>query len=915
MKKILSIAILFGALQLASAVTIYTEDWGGANTSVRAANTLGLVGWTVIANRQGTPGPWYGIYGLAAANDPGNGLGLTPNVVYFTALTGTNQLGGPGMFYTMTGAGSGSAGNSAFADINPASYTNLTFNVEVRNAAGNLTNYFAVRVGTSWYVAINNQLPLYTDTGGGTYATFTNWTMVYTANASVWNNLTLNATYVTIGSVAGANLSGNITGIGIVELENTNFTSNGDGFNYNKIVINQGQGDFPSNPPTNSAAAVTPQYVYVGGGASFLPTFTGAPNLIYRWKTNGVIINSGVGSKYVGAQTTMLTITNANTNDAFPTYSVVVTNFFGRATNDGMNLIVSNVPAGYLYAETFPYVGPSGNLPFSGVGWVSAVSAGAVGIWQNAPGIGIAYSWSGTATTNAYFTTVTNDTGLSGLPFVAINPASYPAVTLQAQFAPGNGAGTTAANITIYWAVQMGGTWYSSVSPIPTSLTQGNYGMNQLAFNPAATNWNNLTITLTNNSVAIGSQASSALTGNITGAGLIVVHNNTSGASMNFENFAIITNAVTIQAPAIGNNFPLDVGVYSGGGASFGVSATGTQPFTYSWTTNGVLVQDGGRVSGATTPTLTIANLNSGDNGMQIVAYVTNSVGGDESDNSYYGYATLTVSNVPAGLLYSEAFPFVGPVVQNYSISSVGWVEAVVSGAPNALFETTPVTSEGAVSAFFGSAGTTVYYATTATDTNQAGLPFPNINLASYTNLNFSVQIAPYTNSANVTAFLAVQLVQLNGTNWYVAANPLPVITTSDSSTYQNITTNFNPAAANWDNLTVTGSGGSVGSPAASNLSGVMTGAGLVFVTVGIGGDFNFDNFQITGINTSLGSITVGPLTGGNITLSWVPNALVNLQSTTNLLGNWQDVANTLGVSSLTVSVTGPQKFFRLIKH
>jgi hypothetical protein len=306
---------------------------------------------------------------------------------------------------------------------------------------------------------------------------------------------------------------------------------------------------------------------------------------------------------------------------------------------------------------------------------------------------------------------------------------------------------------------------------------------------------------------------------------------------------------------------------------------------------------------------LTIANLNSGDNGMQIVAFVTNSVGGDESDNSYYGYAQLTVTNAYIGLIYSEQFPFVGPVAGNYPISGVGWVEAVVSGAPNALFRAVdvPPTSEGAVSAFFGSAGTTVYYATTATDTNQSGLPFPNVKLSSYPSLNFSVDIAPSSSSSNVTAFVAVQL---NGTNWYVAANPLPVPTTVDSATYATYTMAFNPAAANWKQLTVTSSGGLVGSPAASNLSGVMTGAGLVFVTVGTGGTFDFDNFQITG--TGLGGITVGPLTGGNITLSWVPNALVNLQSTTNLLGNWQDVLNTLGASSYTVSVTGPQKFFRL---
>ena len=72
----------------------------------------------------------------------------------------------------------------------------------------------------------------------------------------------------------------------------------------------------------------------------------------------------------------MLTITNCNTNDALVTYSVVVTNFFGSATNGGLTLIVSNVPPGLLYAENFPYVGPSGgDLPITGVGWVGAAPA------------------------------------------------------------------------------------------------------------------------------------------------------------------------------------------------------------------------------------------------------------------------------------------------------------------------------------------------------------------------------------------------------------------------------------------------------------------------------------------------------------------------------------------------------------
>jgi hypothetical protein len=191
--------------------------------------------------------------------------------------------------------------------------------------------------------------------------------------------------------------------------------------------------------------------------------------------------------------------------------------------------------------------------------------------------------------------------------------------------------------------------------------------------------------------------------------------------------------------------------------------------------------------------------------------------------------------------------------------------------------------------------------------------------LASYTNLTFSVDIAPNSaSSTNVTAYLAVQL---NGANWYVAASPLLGPNAASNSAYSTYTTAFNPTAALWKNLTVTpGTGGAIGATAASNLGGVMTGAGLVFVTVGTGGTFNFDNFLITG--TGVGGNNVGGInaesgTIGNINLSWVGNPAVNVQSTTNLASpNWLDVPNTLGLYSLPVSVTNPPvRFFRLVQH
>ncbi|HWC58127.1 MAG TPA: hypothetical protein VHC44_00430 [Verrucomicrobiae bacterium] len=898
MKKTLLLAILSGAVHLASAGTtnLYIQDWGTTNggSSVGGNGNINLVGWTGVAVTQ-TAGPYLGIFQATGASDAGSGNPLPVNTVYFTGLTPSQST--PGMFYTTDSAGTGTGGDTAFTDIDPTQYTNLTLSVEVRGAATD-TNYFAVRMGSQWYVS-TNQL-----TGSGTlgYPVFTNAVVPFTNAAGAWRLLTINATDVTIGAAPGSDLSGLITGIGIVELPTSG------GFNYNELAITAlGASVAPPVAPTLSGG-VTPQYSYPGGGASFLVQATGTQPLTFIWETNGVPLQSG--GRYIGVNSNILTITNLVVGDDAIAYSVIVTNIAGAATNNSLTLVLSNQPPELLYAENFPYVGPSGNLPLSGVGWVSSASAGtSVGIYEAAAGVGDVFSYSPTATTNIYYTTATNDTGLSGLPFIDINPASYPAITLQAGFVPGNAAGQVQGAISVYWAVAMNGTWYASKNPINITLTAlSPYLPYQLGFDPTATNWNNLTITGTN--AIIGSQAGSALSGNITGVGLVVAHNTSTGSDMNFQNFQVLTNQSVGTAPSIGTGIPLAVTVPSGGGASFGVTATGTQPFTYGWTTNGVAVHDGGRVSGSSTAILTIADLTANDDNMQVVAFVTNSAGFDESD-SVFGATPVTVTNPPVGEIYLEQFPFVGPVSGNYSLSTVGWTEAVPNN-PNVIFQSQAQTSEGSAFAFLGSAATTVYYTSTAIDTNQAGLPFPNIRIASYPSMTFSVDIAPSFSASNVTAYIAVQM---NNTNWYISASPLPVPTASDSGTYATYTLAFNPAASNWKNLTIATSGGLIGSTAGSNLNGIMTGAGLVFVTIGTGGTFNFDNFGITGIG--LGGINTGMLTNGNLNLSWVGNPAVSLQSSTNLNNNasWQDVPNTSGLYSWPAPLNGPVRFYRLIQH
>jgi hypothetical protein len=914
MKKILPIVMLLGAAHLASAGTtnVYYEDWGSNNASVQnnALINVSTVGWIGAiagggANAGGaggsnTSGPYFGAFNNAGSSDAATGNPLAPNTVYFTDTASTNQSG-PGMFYTTDTAGAGSVGTTAFVDLNPANYTNLSLAVEVNGSGTGSTNYFAIEQGGQWYVSTT---PLAGSVGlGGTQ--FSNNVLAYTNLASAWNTLTTNAASVTVGTTPGANLSGMIQGIGIVELPA------GGGLNYNLLAITA----FAPNPPPPTPATISSapinQTVYAGGGASFQIVATGTKPITYSWQTNSIALADG--TKYVGTGTNFLTISNCNSGDV-TSYSVSVTNVAGGQTNSGFTLTVNPVPAGWLYAETYPYVGPSGNLGLNTVGWANASGAGTVvGIFQTGTGLGAVFDYSPNVGTNLNYTTDTNDTGFSGLPFVDIDPTSVPAVTLQAQFSPGNGAGQVNGAITAYWAVQMsGGLWYASSKAIPISIVaQNNYLLDQMAFGTAVTNWR--TMTVSGGVASIGSQPGSPLTGSITGAGIIMVHNDTTGGSMNWENFAITTNAVTQLPPLINSAIGLyNQSVPNGGGASFAVSTSqGALPLTYSWSLNGVTLTNGGRISGATSPTLTIGNTTSADNDASagltgnIIATVTNSVGSDNSAN--YFPVSLFVTNAPVGELYVERFPYAGPS-GNQAITLDGWTEAIV-GTPNSIFEATSFTGEGEAFAFVGSAATTVYYATTLSDSNQAGVQFPNINPAFYPSLNFSVDLAPSFAPTNVTAYLAVEF----GSSWYVSATAFPVPTGTTTSTLATYTKTFSPVAANWKNLTVTSSGGIVGSAAASNLTGVMTGAGVVFVNTG-SGTMNFDNFVITG--TGVGGINLGALSGGNVNLTWVGNPAVNLQSSTSLtVPNWADVPNTAGHFSLPVSVTGPEKYYRLVQH
>lgn len=891
--RVLAALLAVSAVRVfAQTAVVYQEDWGTTNGAT-SATSLASVGWSQVLLPAGSSG----IYEYGSPYDGSDNDLLPTNILYYGGDTGL------GIFYTTNGAGSGTYGDSAFTSIDPTLHTNLQFSIESQWSyeGNNLTCWFAVQVGGSWYASTNHPITTAQHSSGDQFFAAT---MTYNPAATNWNILT-NTTVVGLGPQASGNLSGPITGVGVA----VSVATGGPYWDYNLLQIASVTNT--TTTPPSLVAATTNQTTYVGGGVSFAVQASGSQPFTYHWYQNSTPLTNGIGG-VSGANTNLLTITNVNAGDA-ATYSVILSNSAGSLNTSvtaPATLTVNSVPPDYLYAETFPFVGPL-NVSYSigTVGWADAVVAGTdERLFSIGSGDGAFYIGESTATTDVFYTDTNLDTGVSGLSFPVINPASSPAVSFSAGIAPDY----EPSFVTAYFAVQMDGSnWYVNATPIPvnTSSASSSYTTYEQQFQSVAAAWNTLTINA--NGAVIGGQAPANLTGNITGAGVVAVETGTAGGFWNVDNFLVTTDSSPAIAAAINQSYssPYSQTVYSGAGVSFAVAATGTQPLSYYWQSNGVAMGNGGNISGAYSNVLTILNVPLADNNNVYSCIVSNSAGTDNSA-TYVG-TVLTVNTPPTGLLYAELFPYIGPGTSPEVLSAIGWAGAIPDNADR-MYQVAEGT--GAAFSFEGGPDTTAIYTTTSLDTGASGLPFPGINLAFYANLAFSVNIAPAFASSNVTAYLAVQM---NGSQWYVSSTNLPVNNSADSATFSTYTQNFATTATNWDNLTLTtGTGATIGSTASSSLSGTITGAGLVFVDIGTGGTFDFDNFLVTGAATSLGAITINSITSTNITLSWVGASNVSLESTTNLNSPavWTILPATTGQSSAKLPLSGRKMFFQLIQ-
>lgn len=211
-----------------------------------------------------------------------------------------------------------------------------------------------------------------------------------------------------------------------------------------------------------------------------------------------------------------------------------------------------------------------------------------------------------------------------------------------------------------------------------------------------------------------------------------------------------------------------------------------------------------------------------------------------------------------AQILFAEDFetPEAGG---NQAISTVGWVNDIANAQDDRIFE---ISAEShAVWSWHGSAATEAFYTTVEHD---AG--FTSFEPGGVDGLTFGVDNQSQFNGTDTVGYFAVQL---DGSDWFVSATPVGAPTEE----WQTHEMAFDPTAANWNTLTVSGTGttnagATIGAPAGSDLAGTVTGGGFVVTRTGSATQ-NFDNLTLFG-GASAGAPALGiSRNGADLDFEW----------------------------------------------
>lgn len=429
--------------------------------------------------------------------------------------------------------------------------------------------------------------------------------------------------------------------------------------------------------------------VYSGGTARFAAQAGGVAPITYQWQKNG--INLTDGGNIAGSTTATLTVTGASGGDT-GTYSVIAANANGSVTNSATLSLTS--PIGGSYPEKIYTNNPVAYWRLNDTGDPSqnyAVAQDYIGGFNGTYGLSALNSFDGIGgpqppafpgfeSGNGALQSA-NNTIRSWVVAPPLN-LNTNTVTLCAWIYPT--AFAEPANTGIIVARNTG---TSDVQGLIYSSLGGNtlgYVWNGASFNFASglivpsNTWSFVAVVITpTNSTLYCYNTNSQLQAVNTISNFVGVFaaptsigddpssistpQNRAFTGM-IDEVAVFNHALpqgeiyNLYKKGLGLNYlnavvstePVSLVLYAGRTATFSVTASGDPVITYQWRKNGVNLQNGGNISGATSPTLTIANVSAGDAASYdcVVANLGQSTSAP---------ATLTVIQPPASFTAYEA--------------------------------------------------------------------------------------------------------------------------------------------------------------------------------------------------------------------------------------------------------------------
>ena len=433
-------------------------------------------------------------------------------------------------------------------------------------------------------------------------------------------------------------------------------------------VVSAGSKPIILNPPASQTSPL-------GANLSFIVSAVNATG--YQWQGgtpgSGVYTNLLNAGQFAGVNTTNLTITGVTTNNNMDLV-VVVSNGSGSVTSaPPANLTV----AGIIYFESFS-VPTKSDQPVNNVGWRNDISGNNNRLFTGNGGLTFprcaVYSANVAGSIETFWATTLTANGGPYENGMVTNKMAFPGINLATVYnmnfslaMNANGAGTYEG----FFAVQLNNSsWYVSTNQLPLANSSA-FITNSMKFNPAATAWNQLTVSLdgsyyahwnaTNPYPQIGTNATADLSGFITGVGVVITR--TTGGDVQFDNFTV-AGAIPPTALPVISAPPFSRTNFTGTTATFTVAATtngSTAGLTYHWQTNTAVgsgiwgtLADGGQFSGSGTATLSVANVTTAANHKDYRVIVTDGAGSTTSAPP----ATLTiVDSAPIPLAGAVIYP------------------------------------------------------------------------------------------------------------------------------------------------------------------------------------------------------------------------------------------------------------------